>query len=82
MNTYLKTAAGIALALTCTISLADDKLLKQCKAIKKELAKLESLREGGGSAGKMDGWKRRMHDQQDEYSRLYCRQYRFQLDKH
>ncbi len=82
MYTYLKTAAGIALALTCSTSIADDKLLKQCQAIKKELTKLESLREDGGSARKMDGWKRRIHDKQDEYSKLYCRQYRFQLDKH
>ena len=81
MNTYLQTAAGIALALACTTSVADEQVLKQCKAITKELAKLQYLREGGGTARKMDTWKRRMHDKQDEYSRLYCRQYRFQLDK-
>ena len=81
MNTYLHIATGITLALACTTSIADDTLLKQCQAIKKELTKLESLREGGGTAKKMEGWKRRIHDKQDEYSKLYCRQYRFQLDK-
>ena len=82
MNKFLKAAAGCALSLACAAASADDKVLKQCQAIQKELVRLESLREGGGSARKMDSWKRRMHDKQDEYSKLYCRQYRFQLDKH
>ena len=82
MNKFLKIAAGYTLVLACATTTADEKILKQCRAIKSDLNRLESLREGGGSAKKMDGWKRRIHDKQDEYSKLYCRQYRFQLDKH
>lgn len=60
---------------------ANEDLLKKCSKIKSDLARLEAKREYGGSARQMDNWKRSIHDKQDEYSRLYCRQFRFQLDK-
>lgn len=81
MKKLLKITVSCAVAMVCTSAIADDKSLKQCLAIKSKLARLESLRAGGGSARKMDNWKRQIHAQQDEYSRLYCRQYRFELDK-
>lgn len=55
-------------------------LIKQCNAINKSIEKLEQHRESGGSAKQMDRWKRRIHDKQDEYSTLYCRRFRFELD--
>ena len=81
MNQLLNISVGCALTLVCTTAIAEEKLLQQCRSIKSELTRLESLRKGGGTAKQMDGWKRRMHDKQDEYSKLYCRQYRFELDK-
>ena len=73
---------GFSLALLGAAAAADKTTLDQCRAVKAELNRLEGLRKEGGTAKKMDGWKRRIHDQQDEYSRLYCRQYRFELDRH
>ncbi|MEH6568232.1 MAG: hypothetical protein V7709_04090 [Halioglobus sp.] len=82
MKKQLATLASITFFVFGTAAMADEKLLKKCQGIKYQLAKLESLREYGGSAKKMDNWKRQIHDKQDEYSKLYCRQYRFELDKH
>jgi hypothetical protein len=82
MNKHLVILASITLLTFGAQAMADDTLLKKCRGIKHQLAKLESLREYGGSAKKMDNWKRQIHDKQDEYSKLYCRQYRFELDKH
>lgn len=81
MTRPMEIAVSCALAIVCTGAAADEKLLKQCRTIKSQLTRLESLRAGGGSARKMDGWKRQIHDKQAQYSRLYCRQYRFELDK-
>jgi hypothetical protein len=61
-------------------ALADEKKLEQCRSIQAELSRLEAFRKAGGTAKEMDSWKRRMHDKQDDYSRLYCRQYRFLID--
>jgi hypothetical protein len=69
-----------ALALACTTVTADEDELNQCRSIKGDLNKLENLRKGGGTAKKMDRWKRQIHDKQDEYSRLHCRAHRFELD--
>lgn len=82
MKKQLAILASITLLTLSTAAMADEKLLKKCQGIKYQIAKLESLREYGGSAKKMDNWKRQIHDKQDEYSKLYCRQYRFELDKH
>ncbi len=82
MKKRLAILASITFLTFGTQAMADEKLLKKCQGIKHQLAKLESLREYGGSAKKMDNWKRQIHDKQDEYSKLYCRQYRFELDKH
>ena len=81
MNKIWKISLGLSLALACTAATADEKALQKCKALKQDLSKLEALRRYGGSKKKMDGWKRSMHDRQDEYSKLYCRQYRFELNK-
>ncbi|MEH6580534.1 MAG: hypothetical protein V7754_01270 [Halioglobus sp.] len=82
MTKVIRIAIVCAAAIAAGTAAADDEqLLKQCRALKQEVARLDALREGGGSARKMDGWKRQIHDKQDEYSRLYCRQYRFELDK-
>ena len=76
------TALLLSLFITGTpTASADEALLKKCSKIKSDLARLEAKREYGGSARQMDNWKRSMHDKQDEYSRLYCRQFRFELDK-
>ena len=69
-----------ALALACSAATADENLLDKCRSIKVDLSKLETLRQGGGTAKKMDTWKRKIHDKQDEYSRLHCRAHRFELD--
>jgi hypothetical protein len=82
MNKQLAILASITFLTFGTQAMAEDTVLKKCQGIKLQLAKLESLREYGGSAKKMDNWKRQIHDKQDEYSKLYCRQYRFELDKH
>jgi hypothetical protein len=76
----------IAATLACSLSAAAvntgarEKNLDQCRSIQAELNRLEALRRGGGSAKQMDSWKRRMHDKQDDYSRLYCRRYRHLID--
>ena len=81
MKSILQIAIGATLALATAMSApaADEKRLEQCRAINKDLTKLEALRRGGGSARQMDLWKRRIHDKQDQYSKLYCRKYRFEL---
>ena len=81
MNQQMKLSVAVLLLVMSTAVGANEKLLKECKALQKEITRLESLRSDGGSARKMDNWKRQIHDKQDDYSKLYCRQYRFQLDK-
>jgi hypothetical protein len=80
----MRMQTGVLLALIMSgashHSSADEQELKQCQAIKDRLQRLEALRADGGSAKKMDAWKRQIHQQQDEYSRLYCRRYRWKLN--
>ena len=52
MNQFMKIAVIGALTAVCTTATADEKILKQCRAIKSELSRLQSLREDGGSAKK------------------------------
>lgn len=81
MRKLLAVSVLVATGVANPIALAEEDTLKQCRAIQKEVARLESRREYGGSAKSMDSWKRRIHDKQDEYSKLYCRRYRFELNK-
>ena len=80
MKNILRNILTCALLLICSNAIAEKKNLDQCRAIQVELNRLESLRKVGGSAKEMDNWKRRMHKKQDQYSKLYCRQYRFLSD--
>ena len=80
MKKLLIITMAYCLSTVSLTAVADEEKLKQCRSIQAELSRLEALRREGGTAKKMDGWKRRMHDRQDDYSRLYCRQYRFLID--
>ena len=82
MKTVLKITLPLILACSGVSASASDKELAKCQQVQNKIGQLETQRQKGGSARQMDAWKRSLHNWQDEYTRLYCRQYRFKLDKH
>lgn len=71
--------AILAMTSTGTIAREPDASLDTCRQIKEKIERLDALRKGGGSAQKMDQWKRRRQVHKDEFDALRCRHWGNQL---
>jgi hypothetical protein len=70
----------LALALGISSSgMAQDLSLEKCRQVKDQIEHYTQLRRAGGSASKMDRWKRLRADKQAAYDRGDCRKYRGKL---
>ena len=53
--------------------------LAQCQALKDRIDHYTQLRRAGGSAARMDRWKRARRAKEEEFDRHRCRRYRRDL---
>jgi hypothetical protein len=58
---------------------AEQSTLAQCQAIKNKIDHYTQLRRAGGSAAKMDRWKRSRRAKEEAFDRQRCRRYRREL---
>ncbi len=59
--------------------MAQDLSLEKCRQLKDQIEHYTKLRRAGGSASKMDRWKRLRADKQGAYDQGDCRKYRGKL---
>ena len=59
--------------------LAQDLSLEKCRRLKDQVEHYTKLRRAGGSAAKMDRWKRLRTDKQEAYDQGDCRRHRGKL---
>ncbi len=78
MNSKQAIAAALltaALAAGSTSSFAQEASasIETCRQLQEKIQRLDALRKGGGSAQRMDQWKRQRQSYKDEFDALRCR---------
>ena len=76
--------AGVVFALllapvTAPPADAQDASLEQCQALKDRIERYTALRRKGGSASKMEGWKKQLRRAEEKFREQGCRAYRREL---
>ena len=75
---------GVAIALLvysmASPGSAEQATLARCQAIKDKIDHYTQLRRAGGSAAKMDRWKRARRANEEAFDRQRCRSYRRDLE--
>lgn len=75
---------SIALALllapvTARATGAEEASLAQCQALKDRIERYTALRRKGGSAARMEGWRKQLRSAEEKFSEKGCRAYRREL---
>ncbi|MEQ8802534.1 hypothetical protein [Haliea sp.] len=72
-------ATALAMVSTGAISQEADASLDTCRQLRDRIERLDARRKGGGSAQKMDQWKRQRQVYKDQFDALRCRHWGSQL---
>tara|TARA_B100001540_G_scaffold296839_1_gene298888 strand:- start:8381 stop:8629 length:249 start_codon:yes stop_codon:yes gene_type:complete len=69
-------AVGLALALAAASpASAQEASLQQCQSLKERIERYTALRRKGGSASRMEGWKKQLRKAEARFRELDCRAY-------
>lgn len=66
---------AITLVILSTDAVAQDVSLQQCKSWYNKIEHITDLRRAGGSAKRMDSWKRQRRAYEDKFKEANCRRY-------
>ncbi|MFV0276037.1 MAG: hypothetical protein ACK5HY_02485 [Parahaliea sp.] len=69
----------LLLAFTGGSALAGDQELKACQRLKDSIESYDNKRRAGGSAARMERWKRARQAKKDQWDQLGCRHLRHRL---
>lgn len=58
---------------------AQDASLEQCQSLNDRIERYTALRRKGGSASKMEGWKKQLRRAEEKFREKGCRAYRREL---
>lgn len=58
---------------------AQEASLEQCQALKDRIERYTALRRKGGSAARMEGWRKQLRSAEEKFSEKGCRAYRREL---
>ena len=58
---------------------AQEASLEQCQALNDRIERYTALRRKGGSASKMEGWKKQLRKAEEKFREKGCRAYRREL---
>jgi hypothetical protein len=70
---------SLLLALDATAARPPDKTLERCRFLTGKIEHYTQLRRGGGTASRMESWRRTRARYEEEYKQLRCYKYRARL---
>ncbi|MEQ9463667.1 MAG: hypothetical protein RJQ10_08400 [Haliea sp.] len=70
---------SLAAAASGSVAQEADASLETCRQLQQKIERLDARRKGGGSAQKMDQWKRQRQVYKDQFADLKCRHWRNRL---
>ncbi len=77
--TRLAAVACAAILMTSPVHAEREATLETCQKIRDRIEHYTNLRRAGGTASRMDRWKRLRREQEDAFERRDCRRYGSEL---